>query len=222
MTPAIRILFATVTVALASLEISPGPALAAGGGEHMRRAAVELMVIRGDARRLRDPAITKRHRKGLEDRVRGGLAGLAVLLRLADQEAGRAPIDAAKKVAELASAFAAANLEMFETRALRLATRYPLRLSPILRPGPTRRRLADGRRLHEKLCAGCHDDPDTTPERPAYDLFAEARRLTWGEFVARLLVGVRGDIFTGIANPFSDEQIAALADFYRSSGGTPD
>ena len=65
-------------------------------GEHARRVAAELLVMRGDTRKLGEQGdAPKFHRKGLRDRLRGGLAGLPILLRLADQELDRKSLDGA-------------------------------------------------------------------------------------------------------------------------------
>ena len=66
------------------------------------------------------------------------------------------------------------------------------------------------------LCAGCHDEPDNSVARPAFNLFQQAKRMLKPEFAARMITGIRGDRVTGIGNPFSDWQLAALMVFYRN------
>ncbi len=192
------------------------PAVAFAQGEHARRAATELLVLAGDARRLAAEDTNDLHRKGLADRIRGGLAGLELMLRLADQEQGHQPRPHGEALAALREALTAGDLVRLQSLAADLVAAYPFRATGILPAIPTSKRLKLGRELHEELCAGCHDAPDLEVERPAYNLFDEAQQLSPGEFSARMSVGVRGDRVTGIDNPLSDEQIASLVAYYRS------
>lgn len=185
-------------------------------GEHVRRAAGELRALLGDARRLQQADISAQHKAGLAERVRGGLAGLDLLLRLADREARRKIGSYAAVTEEMRRAFGENRLDFVTDELVRLSSAFPLRVPGILPATATPERLVRGRALHERLCAGCHDQPDLTVRRPAYDLYKEARRLEPEELVARLLVGVRGDVNTGIDNPLSDEEIASLVVTYTA------
>jgi hypothetical protein len=95
-----------------------------------------------------------------------------------------------------------------------LQRQYPFDPSRI-DDAPTPQKLAFGAAIHRHACAGCHDAPPGDVELPARDLFAEARRLPRAEFIARLLLGVRGDRSTVWRNPFSELELAALAAHYR-------
>lgn len=192
------------------------PAIAFAQGDHARRAATELIVLAGDARRLAADDTSDLHRKGLADRIRGGLSGLDLMLRFADQEQGRQPRSHDEALAALRAALTAGDLVRLQSLAADLIAAYPFRAIGILPATSTAKRLERGRELHEELCAGCHDAPDLEVERPAYNLFEEVRQLSPGEFAARMSVGVRGDRVTGIGNPLSDEQIASLIAYYRS------
>jgi len=204
----------TIAIALCVGVLIGTPAWAQG--EHARRAASELRVLLGDARRLQQADISAQHRTGLAERVRGGLAGLDLLLRLADQEARRQIGSYTAVIEEMRRAFGEGRLDFVADELVRLSSAFPLRAPGILPATPAPERLARGRALHERLCAGCHDQPDLTVPRPAYDLYEEARRLEPEELVARLLVGVRGDVTTGIDNPLSDEEIASLVATYTA------
>lgn len=220
---------------VASLSMASVGALAQG--EHGRRAAAELRVMAADVQRLQqlqsgeqppgaDADTTTRWADGLRQRLLGGLATLDIILRLADQE-------------RLAFAAASANANAPErvpgTRATRMRE-----LTDSLRRGDTAglaEALADwlidypldlpgddvvisvaaAQSLHQAHCAACHDTPASAVDRPAYNLFDEARRLDDEEFFARLVVGVRGDRVTGLGNPLSDAQLSGLMRFYRES-----
>ena len=212
--------FSTLLLAGAVLWVAPATSLAAG--EHGRRVAAELLVVAGDVARLSRKGLSRPERKGLRERIAGALSGLELMLRLADEERGRPP-DAAghrRSVAELRAAFGQNDLTGLAAALETLIARYPLDIPAILPAIETAERLARGKGLHERLCAACHDAPrDEAVERPARSLFAEARALSSREFAARLLIGVRGDVVTGIGNPFSDEQIASLIVYYRKGRG---
>lgn len=198
------------------------PAVASAQGEHARRAASELLVIAGDAKRLADPDTNALHRKGLGDRIRGGLAGLDLLLRLSDQERGRPSRSYRADVHEFRKALADGDLTRFGALTEPLIAAHTFKATGILPATTTPQRLKRAETLHDDLCAGCHDDPDLGVERPAYNLFREVRRLPPLEFAARMMIGVRGDATTGIDNPLTDEQVASLIAYYRSREASPD
>ena len=187
-------------------------------GEHTRRVAAELLILFGDLRKLTaSPPQPAPRQKGLRGRIIGGLAGLAILMRLADQELGRPPQMAKSITGNLRAAFKKKNFTDFKKLLSGLIARYPLKATGILPATATPARLARAKELHETICAGCHDEPDKEVERPAYNLFSQARRLSPPEFTARMIIGVRGDRITGLGNPLTDEEIAALISYYQSS-----
>lgn len=192
------------------------PAITLAQGEHQRRVATELLVIKGDMKRLLSTKAGTSMHKGLLDRIGGGLAGLDVLRRLANEEQGRMTTLYEDLVPALRTAFQKRHTGLFLDITKTLMTAYPFAATGILPAHPLPIRIKRGRSLHEELCAACHDEPVMDVERPAYNLFAEAKRLLPKEFAARMVVGVRGDRLTGIDNPLTDEQIASMIAFYVS------
>ena len=181
-------------------------------GEHARRAAAELRLVLGDATLLAGgQGLSPRHLKGLRERIAGSLSALGILMRLADQETGRAPRNAPDLLRAMRSRHAAGDWENLANAASGLVTAYPL---PIPRVSVSASRA---KTLHGDLCAGCHDDPDLETERPAWNLFEQARRLPADEFYARMIIGVRGDRVTGFSNPLSDGELMALIKLYAGS-----
>jgi len=194
------------------------PAVGHAQGEHARRVAAELLVLRGDLRRSSDDEFSLQQKNGLSDRIIGSLAGLDLLLRFADQEAGHRPQPASHRenVDALRRSHETGSLNDRDNGLARLIAAYPLHTTILTPSKATADRLSSARKLHDELCAGCHDQPDLETERPAYNLFGEARRLSPPEFAARLIIGVRGDRVTGIDNPLTDRQIGNLFAFYRA------
>lgn len=181
-------------------------------GEHARRAAAELRLVVGDARQLAGgPKPSELHAKGLRERITGSLSGLNLLLRLADQETGKPfdpPTDAVRALLALRQANDWAGLV---SAAQVLARNYPLAV-PQISAGKERAKA-----IHNELCAVCHDEPDLDVERPAYNLFGQAKAQAEDEFLARLIIGVRGDRVTGFSNPLTAPELRALSDYYRTT-----
>ena len=192
------------------------PAIALAQGEHLRRMATELVVISGDMKRLVSTKPGTPRHKGLSARIKGGLAGLELLLRLANEEQGRSTYLHSNLIPALRSSFRDGNAKRFREITDKLIAVFPFTATGILPAKSTPLRLKRGRALHEELCAACHDEPDLDVERPAYNLFREAKQLPATEFSARMVVGVRGDRVTGIDNPLSDEQIGSMIAYYLS------
>ncbi len=151
--------------------------------------------------------------------MRGALAPLDLLLRLADQEMGRQPKDYRAQIDTLINSVREKNLTLFADTIEPLVDAFPLVLPASFGEGEVAsvRQLNVGQSVHQQLCAHCHDNPASGVERPASALFREARHLSRSVFLARMLIGVRGDRITGIDNPLSDTQIGALIRWYRSS-----
>ena len=186
-------------------------------GEHSRRVAAEILVLRGDAiQLLSSPTMAANHSTGFNHRLSGGLAGLSLMLRLADQENGVPSVNIQQSVDKLRTALDANQLPDFIDTLTALITRYPLSTAYPLADHQSAKRNTFARQLHDENCAGCHDAPNQAVSRPAYNLFEQSRKTSTLEFTARMIVGVRGDRMTGIGNPLSEDQITALVIFYRS------
>lgn len=173
----------------------------------------------GDVRELSgSPARSVIHQAGLNDRLRGALSALGLLMRLADQEKGAVPQNPQSILDQLNALLGGKNLFEFMETLSGLTERYPLTAKGILPATPTPSRIKKAKEIHEEICAGCHDEPDSDVERPAYNLFIQAKAVSTEEFTARMIIGVRGDRVTGMGNPLSDEEIAALISYYWSTG----
>lgn len=204
----------------AALLVASAPAGA--NGEHARRLQVELAVMQGDTKLLVDPATPPLRRQGLRQRIRSSLGTLGMLARYAAQEdRGRQPVPT-KEIASLRALFAAGNMLAFARRLDRIQAGQPLELSGFLPLTASPARLRTGQSIYQRLCIGCHQNPDRTQPNPAPDLFSMAAVMPHAEFIARMLGGIHGDRTTTLQNPFSDEEIASLTAFFRSEqkGGT--
>ena len=188
------------------------PAQGFAQGEHARRAAAELRLVLGDAQLLaKRTGLSKMHSTGLRSRISGSLSGLGLLLRLADQETGREAAKPQGTVQYMRSLHQGGNWAGLVSISQDLARSYPLNV-PEVSAG-----LKRAKAIHGELCAACHDEPDLEVERPAYNLFGQAKAQSETEFLARLIIGVRGDRVTGYSNPFSAPELKALLDYYRGT-----
>lgn len=184
-------------------------------GEHGRRAAAELRVLTGDTRELLKLSMAETktpQQKGLADRIRGGLSGIQILMRLADMEAGRAPVSYSQTMQELMLQSDANNWQELQSLLTPLVAEFPLTLP---RYPDTEALIKSSKELHHTHCAACHDHPAQETQRPAFNLYQQIASMDELDFFARMLVGVRGDRVTGIDNPLSDIEINGLMSHYR-------
>lgn len=201
---------------------APG-AQAQSQGEAARRLGAQLLVLGGDLRRLENADIPTIQKVGLRRRITGMLGDLAWQLRLNNdtEDAPQARLYAQDWQSPAARKSLAQWLDM-------LARRHPLDIAPFdpkyARPQDRAKALA----LHAAYCAACHGatPKDAPPEdamtaRPARSLYAMARNQSLREFIARMVSGVRGDRMTGLSNPLSDAQIAALIALYQKPKQQP-
>lgn len=181
-------------------------------GEHERRLAAELVVMAGDTRRLMANEGGPLERDGLVKRVNGALSSLPLLLR-------RASGDPMSVIAMRAST-SRGDWRGLAAALATLKRRYPFDARSLLATEPTPEMLALGASIHRATCAGCHDVASGDSLLPAKNLAAQLKAMSREEFAARLLLGVRGDRMTGLRNPFSDFELAALIAHYSVPGRT--
>ena len=201
----------------ASLLLLDAGTTAYAQGEHQRRFAAELRLIAGDLRRLQQESLTPLHAAGLQQRLRGSIGYLGLLGREAVQERGTAAPVLEADIARLRNAYDDRRTDAMLAPLADLLRRYPL---TIIDFNDDRRdaaqRVAAGRDIDQRLCSGCHRTPDRNAANPAPDLFADARRMTREEFVARLIAGIRGVPATALDNPLSEEDLRGLYAWYRN------
>jgi mono/diheme cytochrome c family protein len=181
-------------------------ATAVAQDEHSRRLGAELMVMAGDVRRLLAGEGGTLEREGLASRLRGAASSLPLLMRRAD--ASPAPVADLRRMIEqkrwpaLAAALA------------RLRQRHPFDAAPMLMTASDPEAIAVGGDIHREVCAACHSVSWGDSQMPAKNLSAQLASMPREEFAARLLLGVRGDQGSALANPFSERELAGLIGWY--------
>lgn len=181
-------------------------AAGAAGQAHEQQLAAELVVLGGDLRRLTDEPVGKQEHQGLEQRIAGALASLPLALRRAGADAASA--------SELRNALSRRSWRTLAASVERLKRRHPIDTRRLLAASPTPEALTLAASIHASICAACHDTSWGDVPLPARNLAAQAKSMPREEFAARLLLGVRGTREHAYANPFSDDELAALIAWY--------
>jgi len=208
---ALAVSFAATAAALFFFSLTPANA----AGEDVRRLSAEIAVLNADARRMAAKGLSPQHRRGVQARLRGGLAVLPLLLRAAENDDAALPGLEEGRVGQILSALDAGDGTALIDALSVLGAAYRFDTSGLLPPDNRPQALSRAKRLHEAYCAACHDDPDLKVSRPAWNLFGLARKIPPAELAARLVIGVRGDSLTGLDNPLRNAEISALIAFYR-------
>lgn len=188
-----------------------GPVREAAG----ERIAADVLVMIDDVRRLREDNLGAVHRQGIFARIDGTLAGLSLSARQARDKNPRLPAIDRDQIEALRRTAAAEDLPALDDGLGRLAKMFPF--SALARV-PAAGRPVDAvgaRRIHDEFCAGCHDAPDLSVDRPAWNLFELARAAPPRAFAARMIAGIRGDRSIAMENPLTPDEIAGLIAFYR-------
>ncbi|MCM2288178.1 MAG: hypothetical protein NDI67_04040 [Sulfuritalea sp.] len=181
-------------------------------GEHERRLAAEVIVMAGDVRRLLAAEGGPLEREGLARRVNGALSSLPMLLRRANGDP--------HPVVAMRAASARGDWRALAAALATLQRQYPFAARTLLPVSPGPEMLALGASIHTSTCAACHDSPSGADILlPAKNLTAQLKSMPREEFAARLWLGVRGDRTTGLRNPFSDAELAALMVLYSTAEG---
>lgn len=192
---------------LCGLAVACCSATAAFAGEPTKQLAAELLIVSADARRLAEERLGPQERQGLRKRIESALASLPLAMRRTNAD----PFP----VKEMRLALERSDWARFAETVKPLLQRYPYEGRFLALPS-TSQRIAAGAALHKETCAACHavDWGDTL--LPAKNLKEQRTQMPRVEFAARLWLGVRGTRETAYANPFSDEELAALIAYYES------
>lgn len=186
-------------------------------GESARRLGAELIVMKADSHRLQEIGVSVLHRTGLEDRLRGGLAVLPLLIGAARNTSPFYPAMMPETFSQIRESMDSGDWIAVADLLGVLTEIYPFTAAGILpadtRPTAIQRAAA----IDEAYCAGCHDSPDLDVPRPAWNLADLAKRMPALEIAARLVIGVRGDAMTGLDNPLTDHEMSALLAYYAKA-----
>jgi hypothetical protein len=192
------------------------PINADAAGDGLRHLAAEIVVMKADSERIfsSSSALSKQHRGGVKARLRGALAVLPLLIRVARNEDPSLPDVKDGRVELIRKALERNNGAAVTKGLSELAATYPFDTTGLLPPDNRPAALRQAKGLDETYCAGCHEFPDLTVSRPAWNLFKLAKAIPPAELAARLVNGLRGDRLTSLDNPLRNSEISALISYY--------
>ena len=209
---------------LLCLLAAAAPAAAAASKEVRARllCPAELLVVRADARKHGATVPGTTLARGLRNRIASTLATLPITCRRYaaavsmpfDDE--RRFIARIRRLQEWFDADDRARRARFTEALDRLAARAPFVTTSFLRDRDGDEDEREAGAVYLELCHGCHVAPMPDAENPTEPLDRMARTLPGDEFLARMLLGVRGTPEIGLANPLTPFEIGAMTRFLLS------
>ena len=179
----------------------------------------ELLVMRADTRKHGEIAPGAPLARGLRNRIASTLATLPITCRRYAAAVSMPSGDAQRFVArirQLRVLFDAGDRARFAEALDTLTTRAPFVTTSFLRDRDGDGDEREAGTVYRQLCHGCHVAPMPDAENPAEPLDRMARNLPRDEFLARMLLGVRGTPEIGLANPLTPFEIGAMTRFLLS------
>ena len=179
----------------------------------------ELLVVRADARRYLEIEPGAPLARGLKNRIAAALATLPLTCRrylaVASVRVEDEPgfIDRTRRLrAFFGTGEWTPLLETLDT----LTGQAPFETAPFLHDRQGDRDEREARDVYLQHCHGCHVAPGPESENPAERLDDMARNLPREEFLARMLLGIRGTPEIGLSNPLTASEIGAMTRFLLS------
>ena len=182
--------------------------------QNVRRLSAEIVVMKADLKLLINSDLSQIYKRGLKTRIKGGAAILPLLIRKSWNGTPPLPSNISKQLIRIQSALDLKNYIFVENALNELLVKYPFNTKGLLPPDNRSLAIKGSMKIHKSFCAGCHDEPDTSISRPAWNLFKLSKSNSPKELAARLVIGVRGDSLTGLENPLRDSEISALIAYY--------
>ena len=211
----------TAAGALLCVLAAAAPVAAAAATELWDRllCPAELLVVRADARKYLEIEPAAPLARGLKNRIDVALATLpltcrrylaAPSVRVADEPEF---IDRTRRLRAL---FEAGEWTPILETLDALTGQAPFESAPFLHDREGDRDEREARGVYLQHCHGCHVAPGTDSENPAERLDDMARNQPREEFLARMLLGVRGTPEIGLSNPLTASEIGAMTRFLVS------
>ncbi len=177
------------------------------------RYPAELLVLSGDLRFLSSPELSEVERKGVNSRINSALGGLIWLNREWAIVSGKDL--QIETIQNLISLWDLRDYAAMNQILMLLQKTAPLRSTIFQGQRATKSSQKSAQKLHNTLCGVCHiHNYGVSHHLPAYDLWKVSSRMSEGEFLARLLNGVRGTSSNALANPLTVSEIQGLMWLY--------
>jgi len=176
----------------------------------------ELLVVRADARKHDEIDSGTPLARGLRNRIASTLATLPITCRR-HAAAVSMPFGDAQgfvaRIRQLRGWFNAGERRRFAEELEALVIQAPFVTTSFLRDRNGNEDEREAGIVYHQLCHGCHVATTQNAENPAAPLDDMVRTLPREEFLARMLLGVRGTPEIGLANPLTPFEIGAMTRF---------
>ena len=208
-------------VLLCILAAAASPTAAATSMEVRARllCSAELLVVRADARKHDGLDSGAPLARGLRNRIASTLATLPITCRRY-AAAVSMPFDDTQRfvarIRQLRMLFDTGERNRFAEELDALVVQAPFVTKSFLRDRDGDEDEREAGIVYRQLCHGCHVATAPDAENPAEPLDRMARLLPRDEFLARMLLGVRGTPEIGLANPLTPFEIGAMMRFLLS------
>ena len=182
--------------------------------------SAELIVIAADAKLATslDPEIPRA--SGLRKRLGTALSTLAYLCRRVPVENFTFAADEDKPtvltaISGLRKLYLAQDMKKLaqETKRLSQLIEFDLQLFRDIYPGSRDEKNAGA--LYRSYCHSCHQVTVASQENPALSLFDMVQSVPRKEFLARMLLGVRGTPEIGLSNPLTLQEMGAMTRYFE-------
>lgn len=180
-----------------------------------RLCSAQLLVLKGDVKRLQLLDTQQHHKLGLIQRIAGALGTLGWLCRQHKQPTNLLTIQ--NQINQIRSSFEIKHWQVLEKNLSELVTAIPLDVKKFSTKQLTKQSLNTSISIYKHYCQACHMNPSDKPETPAYSFFEMAKTMSNEEFLARMLVGVHGNPKIALRNPLTDEDITGLVTYFSKA-----
>ena len=185
-----------------------------------RLCSAQLLVIKGDLKRLQLAETKQHHKTGLKQRITGALGTIEWLCR---QYSYSSHIDNSmhkESFNKVRLAFETANWHELHQHLDSLILAMPLTVNSFGFESLPKKTLTTSISIYKHYCQACHNQPNDKSETPAYSLFKMAERMSREELLARMLVGVHGTPIIALRNPLTDDDITGLVTYFTKPNKT--
>jgi len=174
----------------------------------MRLCSAEIISMKGDLKRLINNPINLNINKSLQERLKSANQTLEWLCR---KEVKPSHLIIFKKLRlslnKSRYSEALINLDI-------LSNEFPFIFND--KYDDSDQDIEEAGKIYKSYCASCHDRENTSISFPIYSLTDMAKKQSKSEFLARMLIGVRGSEVIVFRNPLTDKDIVNIRKYLIS------
>ena len=182
-----------------------------------RLCSAQLLVIKGDLKRLQLSETKQHHKTGLKQRINGALGTLGWLCRQHEQAIEVGDQKLQKRIKQFRSSFESKDWQASSDNIEFLISSKPLDVNDFNFQNLSNSKLKTSISIYQHYCKSCHYKPSDQSETPAYSFFDMSKKMSQQELLARMLVGVHGTPKIALRNPLTDDDIAGLITYFTKN-----